>query len=78
VAGAGIIHCDFAIIEHGREARPGSIVAAFIDGRSTLKRFVVRGGKPFLKAENPKYRDLIPCEELTVQGVLVGVFRRID
>jgi SOS-response transcriptional repressor LexA len=29
-------------------------VAALIDGKSTLKTFVVRGNRPFLKAENPR------------------------
>jgi len=29
-----------------------------------------------LKAENPRYPDLIPCEELMVQGVFIGLYRR--
>jgi repressor LexA len=74
--GAGILEGDWAIIDHGREARHGSIVAAFIDGKSTLKRFLVRQGKPYLKAENPRYPDLVPCEELMVQGVFIGLYRR--
>jgi len=37
---------------------------------------VQRGGKPFLKAENPKYPDLIPSEELVIQGVFKGLIRR--
>jgi len=74
--GAGILEGDWAIIDHAREARSGSIVAAFIDGKSTLKRFLLRQGKPYLKAENPRYRDLIPCEELMVQGVFIGLYRK--
>ena len=74
--GAGILDGDWAIIDHGREARHGSIVAAFIDGKSTLKRFLLRQGKPYLKAENPRYPDLTPCEELMVQGVFVGLYRK--
>ena len=74
--GAAILDGDWAIVDHAREARHGSIVAAYIDGKSTLKRFLVRQGKPYLKAENPRYPDLIPCEELMVQGVLVGLYRR--
>ena len=74
--GAGILDGDWAIIDHGRETRSGSIVAAFIDGKSTLKRFVMRQGKPYLKAENPRYPDLVPCEELMVQGVFIGLYRR--
>ncbi len=74
--GAGILDGDWAIIDHAKEARPGSIVAAYIDGKSTLKRFCLRQGKPYLKAENPRYPNLIPCEELMVQGVFVGLYRK--
>jgi repressor LexA len=38
----------------------------------------VKNGKPFLKAENPKYPDLIPSEELMIQGVLRVVLRRLE
>ncbi len=74
--GAGILDGDWAIIDHAKEPRNGSIVAAYIDGKSTLKRFLMRQGKPHLKAENPRYPDLKPCEELMVQGVLIGLYRR--
>ncbi len=74
--GAGILDGDWAIIDHSKEPRAGSIVAAYIDGKSTLKRFLLRQGKPVLKAENPRYPDLIPCEELMVQGVFIGLYRR--
>jgi repressor LexA len=74
--GAGILDGDWAIIDHAKEARPGSIVAAYIDGKSTLKRFCLRQGKPYLKAENARYPNLVPCEELMVQGVFVGLYRK--
>lgn len=73
--GAHIQDGDVVALEF-REPRDGDIVAALIDGETTLKRFVTRGGKPYLKAENPKYRDLIPAMELVVQGVMVALFRR--
>jgi repressor LexA len=52
------------------------VVAALIDGESTLKTFVVKGGKPYLKAENPKYPDLIPAQELMIQGVFKALIRK--
>ncbi len=58
-----------------KEARPNDIVAALIDGESTLKRFLLQRGRAFLRAENPKYPDLLPVNELTVQGVMVGLLR---
>ena len=67
---------DIAVFEHGPDPRHGQIVAALIDRKNTLKTFVMKGGKPFLKAENPKYPDLIPSEELVIQGVFRALIRR--
>lgn len=72
--GACIAHGDYVILEH-REPRSRDIVAALLDGESTLKRYIVEQGKPFLRAENPAYPDLIPARELVIQGVMVGLFR---
>ena len=67
---------DIVVLEFGPEPHNGQIVAAYIDGASTLKTFIVKGGKPYLKAENPKYANLIPVEELTIQGVFKALIRR--
>jgi repressor LexA len=74
--GRHILDGDIVVLEHGPEPRNGQIVAALIDGESTLKTFVVKGGKPFLKAENPKYPDLIPAQELMIQGVFKALIRK--
>jgi|ERR1051325_1372776 repressor LexA len=74
--GKHICHGDTVLFEHGPEPRPGQIVAALIDGKNTLKTFLVKNGKPFLKAENPKYPDLIPSDELVIQGVFRALIRR--
>jgi repressor LexA len=74
--GRHICDGDIAVFEHGPEPRHGQIVAALIDRKSTLKTFVVKNRKPFLKAENPRYSDLIPSEELVIQGVLRTLIRR--
>ena len=76
--GRHICDGDIVVLEHGPDPRPGQIVAALIDRKSTLKTFVLKNGKPFLKAENPKYPDLIPSEELMIQGVVCAVIRRIE
>ena len=74
--GKHICDGDIVVLEHGPDPRPGQIVAALIDRKSTLKTFVMKNGKPFLKAENPKYPDLIPSEELMIQGVFRALIRR--
>jgi len=71
---AHICHGDTVILEF-REPRHNDIVAALIDGETTLKRFIMEGGKPYLKAENVEFPDLIPARELVVQGVMVGLLR---
>ena len=77
MTGRGIFDGDLVLLEHGAEARHGQIVAALIDGQSTLKTYVVRNRTPFLRAENPKYPDLIPAAELMVQGVMVALIRKV-
>lgn len=73
--GRHILDGDFVILEHGPDPRNGDIVAALIDGDCTLKTYVLKGGKPFLKAENPKFPDLIPAQELVIQGVFRALIR---
>ena len=73
---AQIADGDIAVLEK-REPRNGDIVAALIDGETSLKRFVVNRGKPYLKAENPRYPNLIPTRELLIQGVLITLIRQV-
>jgi len=74
--GAHIIDGDIVILEDSKEVQNGDIVAALIDGETTLKRYVMEHGRPYLKAENPRYPNLIPARELKVQGVMVSLVRK--
>jgi repressor LexA len=74
--GKHICDGDIVVLEHGPEPRHGDVVAALIDGESTLKTFLKKNGKPYLKAENPKYPDLIPAQELMIQGVFRALIRK--
>ena len=74
--GKHICHGDIVVLEHGPEPRHGDVVAALVDGESTLKTFLKRNGKPYLKAENAKYPDLIPAQELMIQGVFKALIRK--
>ena len=71
---AHIVEGDVVIMEL-RDPTHRDIVAALIDGETTLKRFLVHNGKPFLRAENSKYPDLIPAHELVIQGVFRALLR---
>lgn len=74
--GAHILDGDIVILEDRQTAKNGDIVAALIDGETTLKRYVTERGRPFLKAENPRFPDLIPARELRVQGVMTSLVRK--
>lgn len=74
--GRHIMDGDVVILEHGPEPRNGQVVAALIDGESTLKTFVVKNGKPYLRAENPRYPALVPAQELMIQGVFKALIRK--
>lgn len=74
--GAHILDGDIVIMEDRQSAKNGDIVAALIDGETTLKRYVTERGRPYLKAENPKFPDLIPARELQIQGVMTSLVRK--
>ncbi len=72
---AHILDGDLVVMED-KEVQSGDVVAALIDGETSLKRFVTDHGRPYLKAENPMFPDLIPARELLVQGVMVALLRK--
>lgn len=74
--GKHILEGDLVVLEHGMTPRNGDVVAALIDNESTLKTFLTERGKPFLRAENPKYPKMIPASELVIQGVMVALIRK--
>jgi repressor LexA len=74
---AGIFDGDTVVLDP-RPPRHNDIVAALIDGETTLKRFMSPPHcPPYLKAENVAYPELYPVDELIVQGVAQAVVRRL-
>lgn len=74
---AEIYDGDMVVVEP-RDPQDGDIVAALIDGETTLKRFIQKNSEPpYLKAENKFYPELYPINDLTVQGVAKAVVRSI-
>lgn len=74
----GIFEGDIVILEHG-EPKHNDIVAALIDGETTLKRYIHSNIKesPYLKAENTNYPSLTPTNELQVQGIARSIVRAL-
>ena len=75
MVGRQIFDGDIVILEKEAAPHDGDVVAALIDNESTLKTFVRKGHKVWLRAENPQYPDLIPALDLQVQGVARAVIR---
>lgn len=73
----GIFDGDTVVVEQS-PPQDGDIVAALIDGETTLKRFINKPGRsPYLKAENRNYPELHPVAELVIQGVARAVVRNL-
>ena len=75
MTGAGIHNGDYVVLDRAREARDKEVVAALVDGESTLKRLDIRDGQVFLVAANLDYPEIGPVRDLVVQGVMVGLVR---
>ncbi len=78
MTGRRIFDGDIVLFDNPADVRDGDIVAALIDNQSTLKTLVHKGGKAWLRAENPNYPDLIPLLDLQVQGVVRAVIRLMN
>ncbi|MBI3698696.1 MAG: repressor LexA, partial [Acidobacteria bacterium] len=65
--GRQVFDGDIVLLEHEAVPQNGDLVAALIDNESTLKTFVRRNGKVWLRAENPHYPDLIPALDMQIQ-----------
>lgn len=63
---------DRLIVDRSLEPKNRDIVIAIIDGEMTVKRFVIRGQRIFLVAENSHYSELeiIGETELIIWGVV--------
>lgn len=75
--GRKIFDGDLVLIEKTAQPRHRDIVVALIDNESTLKTLIRENGKAWLHSENPAYPDLIPFQELQIQGVARGVIRHL-
>lgn len=78
MVGAGILAGDLVIVKPTRNVRNKDIVVALLHDEATVKRFIEIHGRRYLKPENPKYQNIYPEDEWTVQGRVVGVIRKLE
>lgn len=79
----GILEGDFVIIQKQLKARNGQTVVATIRNEATIKRFFQMGERIELKPANAAYEPIIlesltESDQFRIEGVLVGVIRKVD
>lgn len=74
---AGIYAGDIAVVNRARNAVPGCIVLALVDGEFTIKRYQLYKSAVILHPENPIYPDIVIGEgqEFEVWGVVTRSIR---
>ena len=73
---AGIFDGDYVIVRQQESAHSGEIVAATVDGETTLKRYRKKGRRVLLLAENSNYKAIeVVTESAMIHGVVVGLLR---
>lgn len=77
MTGRGIFDGDIAVAEADVAPRVGDVVVALIDQESTLKSLAKGLNGVLLKAENPRYPDLVPDTEMVIQGVVRTIIRKV-
>ncbi|PIR96896.1 MAG: hypothetical protein COT91_04230 [Candidatus Doudnabacteria bacterium CG10_big_fil_rev_8_21_14_0_10_41_10] len=75
---AGILDGDMVIVDPKKEVRHRDVIVALLHDEATVKRFINIEGRKYLKAENPKYKNIHPKSEWSVAGKVVGVIRNIN
>lgn len=76
--GRGIYKGDWVVADADARPHENDVVVALVDRQNTLKTLAKKKGQFFLKAENPKYKDLTPVTELVIQGVVRAVLRGVN
>jgi len=74
---AGILDGDLVIVDPASTVKNRDIVVALLHDEATVKRYIEVSGRKYLKAENPKYKNIYPKEEWNISGKVVGVIRQI-
>ncbi len=73
---AGINNGDMVLVKKSKEFKSGDIVLSRNDDEVTVKRFIHDDGKTYLKAENPKYKNIPIYPDTRLVGKVVRVFSR--
>jgi len=73
---AGIFEGDYVIVRRQPAAADGEIVVALLEDEATVKRFYRERDHIRLQPEN-SLMDPIRCQDVTILGKVVGLYRRM-
>ena len=77
----GILDGDLLAVHKTQEVRNGQVVVARLDEDVTVKRFQRKGSQVWLLPENEELAPIevdLSCQQLTIEGLAVGVIRNAD
>ena len=77
----GILDGDLLAVHKTQEVRNGQVVVARLDEDVTVKRFQRKGSQVWLLPENEELSPIevdLSCQQLTIEGLAVGVIRNSD
>ncbi len=77
----GIRDGDLLAVHKTQEVRNGQVVVARLDEDVTVKRFQRKGCQVWLLPENEELSPIevdLSCQQLTIEGLAVGVIRNAD
>ncbi len=73
---AHIVDGDFVVLKRQYTAHNGTIVAAVVDGKATLKKFYLKDDTVELVPQNREYQVIrLSPDEVKIVGVMVGLIR---
>jgi repressor LexA len=72
-----ILDGDLVVVKPQANASSGDFVVALIDGEATVKKLMHRSGRIVLHPLNTSYEDIEPQEDMTINGKVVGVIRKL-
>ncbi|MBD3314547.1 MAG: repressor LexA, partial [Chitinivibrionales bacterium] len=76
--GIGVLDGDIVIVRQQSTAENGDVVVAVIEGEATLKRYIRQKDRVILRAENPRYEDIVvkADNDAWIVGKMIGLMRK--
>ena len=77
--GAGLDDNDLLVIDRSIEPANNKIAVCFIDGEFTVKRLLIKKGKPWLQPENSEFKpiEVTNENEFIIWGIVTNVIKKV-